>query len=313
MDKKKKGITLNFLKKYKKYVKDAGMKIPAEAWIAIALGAGVGSGAVTLAVIALLGFVVSPLLAFIVALVVVDLLLGWPYVKAMARVSAIEETLPDALKQMADTLKAGGTYEYALREIATSQYGALTKEMELVLRRLEEGENLESSLRGFSENIDSRLVKRSMAVVIDSLKAGAGLADVLEEIAEDIRAMHRLARQRKTDTSLQVLFMIAAGAVVAPIIFGLVSSIIQLFIQATSGLGVTIQEREEAFAVRDLLVTLMQVYILIEVTASGIMISLMRDGRVSKSIIYIPILLLVAYLAYYASVFVAGGIIGGVA
>jgi flagellar protein FlaJ len=313
MAKKKKRIKLKFLKKYKKYIKDSGLKVSAETWILIALGAGIGSGALTLAAIALLGFIVSPLLAFIVTLVVVDLLLGWPYIKSTARVSAIEETLPDALKQMADTLKAGGTYEYALREIASSEYGALTREMELVLRRLEEGENLENSLRSFSDNIDSRLIKRSMAVVIDSLKAGAGLADVLDEIAEDIRAMHRLGRQRRTDTFLQVLFMVAAGSFVAPVIFGLVSSIIQLFIQATSGLGVSIQDREQAFAIRDLLVLLMQLYILIEVAASGVMISLMRDGKASKSIIYIPILLLVAYLAYYASAFVAGGIIGGVA
>ncbi|MDP6671261.1 MAG: type II secretion system F family protein [archaeon] len=313
MTKKKKGIQLKFLKKYKQYIKYSGLNFSAETWILLALGAGIAAGAITLATIALLGFMVSPLLAFIVTLVVLDLLLGWPYIKAMARVNAIEETLPDALKQMADTLKAGGTYEYALREIASSQYGALTNEMELVLRRLEEGENLENSLKRFSDNIDSRLIKRSMAVVIDSLKAGAGLADVLDEIAEDIRAMHRLGKQRKTDTTLQVLFMIAAGAFVAPVIFGLVSSIIQLFIQATSGLGASVQEKEQAFAIRDLLVLLMQIYILIEVTASGIMISLMRDGRVSKSIIYIPILLLVAYLAYYVSVFVTGGIIGGVA
>lgn len=313
MDKKKDGWILKFLKKYKKYVKDSGMKIKAELWVAVSLGVGIGLGIVSLAVIALFGFTVSPLLAFIVTLVVTDLMLGWPYIKAAARINAIEETLPDALKQMADTLKAGGTYEYALREIATSQYGPLTQEIESVLRRLEEGENLENSLRSFSENIDSRLVKRSMAVIIDSLKAGAGLADVLDEIAEDVRAMHRLGRQRKTDTFLQVLFMVAAGAVVAPIIFGLVSSIIQLFIQATSGMGATIEEKAQAFAIRDLLVLLMQIYILIEVTASGIMISLMRDGRASKSIIYIPILLLVAYLAYYASAFVASGIIGGVA
>ena len=302
-----------FMHKYKGYVRDAGLKIPAEAFIPVVLGLSVGAAMILFILITVLALPVSPLMAFIVFLVIADLGLGYPYLKAMARIDAIEEALPDALKQMADTLKAGGTYEYALREIATSQYGPLTKEMEIVLRKLEEGENLENSLRGFANNIESRLIKRSIAVIIDSIKAGAGLSEVLDEIAEDIRAMHRIGRQRKTDTSLQVLFMVAAGAIVAPIIFGLVSSIIQLFIQASSGLGITAAQRQSAFGIRDLLMLLMQSYILVEVTASGVMVSLMRDGSVSKSIIYIPILLLVAYIAYYASAFVSGLAIGGLA
>ena len=48
-------------------------------------------------------------------------------------INAIEEALPDALKQLSDTLKAGGTYEYALREIATSEYDYLSKEMKNVI------------------------------------------------------------------------------------------------------------------------------------------------------------------------------------
>jgi pilus assembly protein TadC len=300
-----------FLEKYRSYLRQAEFKVPAEAWLALSLGMASASGTALFIVITVLSIPISPLLAFIVFFVVADIMLGYPYLTALGRINAIEEMLPDALKQMADTLKAGGTYEFALREIATAQYGPLTKEMDLVLRKLEEGENLENSLKGFADNIDSRLIKRSIAVIIDSIKAGAGLAEVLDEIAEDIRAMHRIEQERKTETSLQVMFMVAAGAIVAPIILGLVSTIIQLFIQAASGLGISMAERAEALATKDLIVFLMQLYILVEVTASSIMVSLMRNGTISKSIIYIPVLLLISYVVYYASAIVSNVAIGG--
>jgi len=300
-----------FVGNYRASLKRAGFKMPMEVWLAIGLAVSAISGIAVFIIISILSLPISPILAAIVFIVLADLFLGYPYLKAKSRISAIEEALPDALKQMADTLKAGGTYEFALREIASSQFGPLTKEMDMILRKMEEGKNLEDSLQDFADNIDSRLIKRSIAVIIDSVKAGAGLADVLDEIAEDIRAMHRIERERKTETSMQVIFMVAAGAVVAPIILGLVSSIIGLFIQAASGLGITPTEKETALGTKDLLVLLMQAYLLVEVTAAGIMISLMRDGSLSKSIIYIPLLLLIAYVTYYVSAFLSAIAIGG--
>ena len=43
------------------------------------------------------------------------LMLGYPYLKSESVITSIEKNLSDALKQMADTLKAGDTYESALR------------------------------------------------------------------------------------------------------------------------------------------------------------------------------------------------------
>ncbi len=300
------------LEKYKWYLKRADFNIPVEVWVPVSFGLAIASAVILFLFIALLNLPVSPLMSLIIFLVVVDLMLGYPYIKATSRIDAMEAALPDALKQMADTLKAGGTYEYALREIATSQYGPLTKEMGLALRKLEEGETLENSLKTFADNIGSRLISRSVAVIIDSIKAGAGLATVLDEIAEDIRAMHRIGRERRSGTALQVMFMVAAGSLVAPIILGLVSSIIGLFIQASAALDITAAQKAQALSVKDMIVFLMQSYILVEVTASGVMVSLMRNGNISKSIIYIPILLLVAYITYYTSSFVSMIAIGGV-
>ncbi len=254
---------MNLLKKYQRVLDQAQMHVDAKVWIIISVAVSFALAILTLFVILVTKIPVSTLMAFVILIVLLDLFLGYPVIKKDKRIGEIEEALPDALKQMADTLKAGGTYEYALREISTAQYGALTKEMAKVLRKLEEGENLETSLRSMSKNIDSRLVKRSTEIILDSIKAGAGLADILDEIADDIRAMHRIGIERKTRTLMQVMFMVAAGGVVAPMIMGMVSSIVGFLMTATlQGLNSSAEIEETARAALATIKFLMQFYII---------------------------------------------------
>ncbi|MBU1120770.1 MAG: type II secretion system F family protein [archaeon] len=300
------------LKKYELYLEHINLKVDPLLWILVSIAIASVAATITFFVLAFLELQMANILVFIVFVVVIDLLLGYPIIKENQRIGEIEGDLPDALKQMADVLKAGGTYEFALREIATSDFGPLTKEVSVVLRKLEEGENFENSLKTLSNNIDSRLVKRSVTIIIDSVKAGAGLADVLDEIAEDIRDANRIHHERRSRTLMQVLFMIAAGAVVTPFIFGLTSTIVNFLITSAATLGnLSADITQNALSQRDLLLLLLQIYIFIQVFASSVMISLMREGKKNKSIIYLPALLLLAYITYFASMVMSTSLIGG--
>ena len=310
-EKKIKGFA--FFQNYKKMLKDAKFKIPGSLWVLISTALAIIVAIIILTVIILLELPISPLVAFVIFLVILDAMLGYPYILAMKRINSIEEALPDALKQLADTLKAGGTYEYGLREISTAEYGPLSYEMENVLRKMEEGENLEDSLASFAENVDSTLVRRTIAIINDAIKAGAGLADVLDEIADDVRALHRIGRERISGTMLQVIFIITAGAVVAPVILGMVTTVIELLIATSVGIVKTQVEIVQAIETKNLIVILMQVYLVIEVVAAGAMIAITREGKISKSLIYIPALLLIAFICYYLATFVSGLMIGGIA
>lgn len=290
------------LKVYSRYLKDSGLKIDPAAWIAIALVAAFAVSFAVFFVITLLSFneIIIPIIAFIV---VADFLLGMPYLKGLKRVEDIERSLPDALKQMADTLKAGSTYESALREVAVPEMGALGIEMQNVLRKLEEGENFENSLMTLSENVNSRLVKRVVTIIIDTVRAGAGLAEILEDISEDAREMYRVNQDRRTRTMLQVLFIVTAGAVITPFIFGIISQITAFLISVTANSGIVSDQFLifQALATKDLIALLLEIYIAIEVLASSVMMALMRDGNASKSLIYFPALLLIAFVIFFVA------------
>lgn len=231
-----------------------------------------------------------------------DLLIGLPYTSGAAKVDSMEAMLPDALKQMSDILKTGGTYEAALREIAKSEYGPLTDETNNILRRIEEGQNFESALQGFADNVPSRLIKRIIGILIDSVRSGAGMADILDQVAEDMREAYHLGRERKSASLMNVLFMVAAGAIVSPAIFGMVASIISFLIISVEDVGVaSAADIAKAIEAKNLIILLMQLYIVIELFATSAMMSITREGKMNKTIIYAPYLLFVAFLLFYGA------------
>ncbi|MEM0360297.1 MAG: type II secretion system F family protein [Candidatus Diapherotrites archaeon] len=337
---------------YKEYLRQVRWPFKPAVWILVSLVIALG---VTLVLMLLFGLIPgiglrlivvnqvhSILFSMITFIVLFDLLVGFPYLKATRRIDQIENALPDALKQMADTLKAGGTFEYALRGVSTSEYGPLTEEMNNVLRRLEEGENLENSLKAFSTNVTSRVVTRATNIILDSIAAGASLADILEEIADDVKANQRIINERKSSTLMQVLFMVAAGAVVAPFIFGLVMSILGFLMTQAPMLGgrgggscfeccsgnenacLRCNSQESSIfcsqkmcpndywpCVQGSVMLFVALYLIIEAAAIGLMIAIVREGKITKSFIYIPILLLIAYTVFFVSNVITQGFFGG--
>lgn len=333
---------------YKDYLRQIRWPFKPLVWLFISLIVAAGFSAVFVILFFVLhliaihwihGFVMS----IIVFIVLFDVMVSYPYLKAIKRTESIENALPDALKQMADTLKAGGTFEYALRGISSSEYGPLTEEMNNILRRLEEGENLENSMKGFSENVRSRIVKRAVNIILDSIAAGASLADILDEIADDVKANQRIINERKSSTLMQVLFMVAAGVLVSPFIFGLVISIVGFLMTQTPQImgewaspacidccqGNLIMCRDcrsqemslscpktlcpDAYwsCVTDSVMLYIVLYIIIETIAIGLMVALVREGRITKSFIYIPVLLLMAYIIFFVSNMITQGFFGG--
>jgi flagellar protein FlaJ len=220
----------------------------------------------------------------------------------LARTNAIEDAFPNVLKQLADTLKAGGTYEFALREASENDYGPLTGELKLVLRRLEEGQNLDKSLQLMQENIDSRLVKRTLSIIIDALKSGGGLAEILDDIADDMRDLHHIQIERRAKTTMQTMFLVTAGAVVGPAIFGFTTTVLEFLITTAANTN-AIDKNIIATATqtKNILLFLLTLYVAIETVAASLMLGLMRDGQAKKSIIYVPILLFVGLFCFYAA------------
>lgn len=302
-------MQLKIIDTYSEWVEFSQMRYKPIAWIGISIIATIIVTVLSL-LLSMLFIEGITLLPFAFGIATLVLTVGYPYMRKESIIDSIEKNFSDALKQMADTLKAGDTYESALREVAESDYGRLSEEMQLALRRLEDGENLENALNGFAERIDSKMVKRTITIILDSIKTGASLADVLDEIADDVRDFERLKEERKATTTMQFLFLLFSGGIIAPAIFGEINAVVGGF-SAIGAETLAPEQLADALGLNNLILMLIQIYIIIEVIGSGVMMSIIREGKINKSIIYIPILLLVAFLSYYLSLMFIKGILAG--
>lgn len=287
------------LEKYQTMMYKNKLKVNVNLWLLIA---GI-VGLVAMILVMIFGNIVLGLVAL---LFVVDIFIGYPLLLDEKRISQIEKNFPNALREIAYLLKTGGTYEYAIRELTSYDYGPLNDELENVLLRLEQGYNFEDSLNIIAENVDSNIVKKTIAIIIDSIKSGASLSDILEDLSEDMRKMYKLELDRKSKTIMQMLFIFAAGVIIAPAIYGLVVTLIDFLMSVTTSAGLaTAQAIAEANYVRSLLETVLLIFVFIQALSSAIIVIFMRERKSAKILLYFPIFLLCAYLSFYAVMFLS--------
>ncbi|MFA5745339.1 MAG: type II secretion system F family protein [archaeon] len=288
------------LDKYQIYLYSIKLKIPALYWIAFFVMASIVLGGLV--------FLINSKLGFLVATIILDLGIGIPYYMYNKNLGEIERYWPEALRLIADTMKSGSSFDYALREVSSADFGPLSNEFNEIVRRLEMGDNMSQALDHMALRIESKIVRRTITLIQECLKTGAQLSEVLEDIASDTKQMFRIKKERETKTMLQTIFIFAAGAVIAPFIFGLTNVITQFLttVATTSGIA-SAEALEISKATQVIMVLLLDLYVLLEVAAAAVIISLMREGKFTNAIIFFPIMIIIAYLIYWgAQVLISG-------
>ena len=275
---------------------------------------------------------ISILLPILCSIAIIDLIVGGPYFLASRVREEMERYLPDALKQFSSTIKAGGTYTFAIKEITTAGYGKLSKEFEKILKELREGLTLQKALNNFAERSMSKLIKRTIRIMIDAIESGGGLAKVMDSIAEDVRQVLRIQRERIAKTTMQSLLLTVAGILLAPAIFGMVIGILYFLITtsaevAKSGLGealkqaggglasafmkpITKEDIERALQFKDMMYNLFLFYALIESALTCVAVSIIRESKPFKAIIYLPFAMLITYILYNGGILLTALMLG---
>ncbi|MBI5036816.1 type II secretion system F family protein [Candidatus Micrarchaeota archaeon] len=250
----------------------------------------------------------QPLAVSVVAFLTVLSMVGAiPIAARESRIEAIESNLPDALKHMALILKAGGTTETALEEVSQADYGPLTEDLKGSLKQLKEGKSFDAVLFEVAQKSGSILFERTVLIVMDAKRAGAGLADIMFSIAEDARDVLHIKRERRSRTTMHVMFMFVSGIIISPFIFGFSISIVNYINQGIASAMPNAQPSNELCTLNLVLTLFIAAQTLIAVLAIG----LIREGRFTKFLMYAPILVLAALIIFEIGKFASTLIVGG--
>jgi len=155
---------------------------------------------VLLAVVAFVGLTFGTSASLLVR-VGVSILMGfgavfmWLNKKAKARMSLIEEQLPDAVELMVRSLKVGHPFSSAINIVAQEVADPLGSEFGIIADETAYGMEITDALQKMAEHIDLQDFRFLAIAVSIQQRSGGNLAEILAGLAKVIRARFKLFRR----------------------------------------------------------------------------------------------------------------------
>ena len=228
---------------------------------------------------------------------------------ADSRANQIESVLPDALQLMSANVRAGMTIDRAIWLAARPEFGVLEEEIKLVGSRTIAGKSLKIALTDMTKTIKSKLLDRTVKLLLEGIESGGELAHLLEEVASNIRVTQTLKKEIKSSVMAYSLFIIFAAVVAAPVLFSIsiffVDTMTNLW--GTAGIGASntgassvgmaggfLQKAKGPAITSDELLLFAIVTLAVTAFFGSMTMSLIQSGREKDGLKIAPLLIVVA-------------------
>jgi len=163
--------------------------------------------------------------ALIVAMVLPRLVLAR---LAIRRREVIAAGLPDALAQIAGSMRAGATFITAIQAMVDEQKGPLGQEFGLLLREHRVGARLDEALDNLGERVQSEDMDLVISAALIAQEVGGNLAEILQRLSVTLRRKLEMEGKIRALTSQGIL----QGRVVTALPFMILLALV--FIEPTA-------------------------------------------------------------------------------
>jgi Flp pilus assembly protein TadB len=239
-----------------------------------------------------------------------------------SRADMVETALPDVLSMVAQNISAGMTSYDALWSAARPEFGPLAVEIQEVAKASLTGIPLNDALMGMTNHVRSPKLLRIVRLIIQGMKSGGELNRVLQAISNDMRREQNLKAQMAAETNAQVVFIIFAIVIGAPLLFAISYEFIHIFSTMMDKLNVAeLSKQTQAGMISmsplaispEFFLTYTVAMLAISAIFGSLLIGILRTGNVMGGFSAIPGLmtasLIIFFLAKYAMDMVFAGMI----
>jgi archaeal flagellar protein FlaJ len=170
-----------------------------------------------------------PLLVFLASFILLELVTYlWLSLNISSKAHQVDTVLPDALQLMSSNIRAGLTTDKALLMSARPEFGHLEEEIRRVGKETMAGRNLTDALSRMPLHIKSEDLSRTVELVVNSIKSGGQLADILDQTAEDLREQQIIRKEISASVLMYILFICIAITMGAPALYAMSSFLVEL-------------------------------------------------------------------------------------
>ncbi len=143
-----------------------------------------------------------------------------------ARKKAIDNILPDFLTLVSANVRAGMTIDRAMWYAAKPEFGIFAKEVQFAIKKAMSGEPFNKSLDYLVNRFNSKLFRRTVLLIKQSLASGGETAKVLEQTADEARSTQLLSKEIASSLTLYIIFILFATVIGTPFLFAVSGKLI---------------------------------------------------------------------------------------
>jgi hypothetical protein len=144
---------------------------------------------------------------------------------------------------------------------------------------------------------NSRILERSLNIIVMGYSTGADISQSLKEVAEDLSKTYDSHRQRAASLTVEKYTLLFAGAIIVPAILGTMTSLVGSFdLSGLSDFGLGVEKQLKESILSNSLAG-NQVYIVVYSLMASIFVAL-QENKIEKSLIYVSILIPASYLIF---------------
>ncbi|MBW3003837.1 type II secretion system F family protein [Candidatus Woesearchaeota archaeon] len=225
------------------------------------------------------------------------------------RTTEIEKVLPDYLSIVSSNLESGMTINNALWEAATPEFGILANEIKLAAKQVTTGKDLAETLTLFSKKYDSLILNRAIDLIIEGIKSGGELANIINRVVDNIQQTTFLKKEMQAASLSYVIFITAIVVIIAPFLFALSYNL--LLIVSRIAAKIAIPQAGATFGSFSILSSITNLsidpvefknfsYLAIVIIAlfSSMIVSIINKEKIIGGLKYIPIFIIVSLVLF---------------
>lgn len=205
------------------------------------------------------------------------------------RASEIEKVAPDFLRQLSTMLKVGLSFENAMEDMSKYGQGPLYDEVKRTIIEIRMGRNIDDAWIAMSKRLKSRDLERIFLIILDGRKSGSSMANVINNVSDDLRDLLALKRERKATVMMSVMFLFISAVIATPFALAMVS--------IYSGFMQNFGESSQLILVTPIVG---QIYLIIHSILVSFIISIIMYGKAKKGVKFTIPILFIAYIIFYA-------------
>lgn len=147
-----------------------------------------------------------------------------------------DKILPEFLMNLAASIRSGNIIDRAMLDAAKEEYGYFSDKVRARIKEYYSGVPIDQAILKLSEDFDSVLIKRVFVIIVEGIKTGARLADVIEKLALDIREIQNYKEEISTNLTTYRSFIFIASVFGIPLLYSISLKLLDVLYGAFSQL-----------------------------------------------------------------------------